>query len=106
VRYTASRHHNHCIEVRIVPFTWKTTLLFVTFATLLLLPINWLILSDTLPLKKTIDYSTLETDFIRVWIKIAVVIGLLLPGLGFLVWRQYPEPRKILGLYLVVLIRI
>ncbi len=85
-------------------FTWKTTLLFVTCATLILLPLNWLMLGDTLLIKKGIDYSTSETNFMQFWIKIAVFIGVLLPGVAFLVWHDYPEPRKIMGFYLVVLI--
>jgi hypothetical protein len=87
-----------------VLFTGKTTLLFVTCATLLLLPLNWLMLGDTLLIKKAIDYSISQTNFIRVWLKIAVFLGLLLPGVAFFVWRRYPEPKKILGFYLVVLI--
>ena len=85
-------------------FTWKTTLLFVICATLLLLQINWLMLRDTLPIKKAMDYSTSETNFLKFWIKIAVVIGVLLPGVAFFVWHRYPEPRKIMEFYLVVLI--
>jgi hypothetical protein len=87
-----------------VLFTWKTTLLFVICATLLLLQINWLMLGDTLPIKKAMDYSTSETNFLKLWIKIAVVIGVLLPGVAFFVWHRYPEPRKIMEFYLVVLI--
>ena len=85
-------------------FTWKTTLLFVICATLLLWQLNWLMLGDTLLIKKAIDYSISQTNFIRVWLKIAVFLGLLLPGVAFFVWRRYPEPKKILGFYLVVLI--
>lgn len=85
-------------------FTGKTTLLFVICATLLLLQLNWLMLGDTLPIKKAMDYSTSETNFLKFWIKIAVVIGVLLPGVAFFVWHRYPEPRKIMEFYLVVLI--
>ena len=85
-------------------FTWKTTLLFVTCATLLLLQLNWLMLGDTLPIKKAMDYSTSETNFLQFWIKIVVFLGVLLPGVAFLVWHDYPEPTKIMGFYLVVLI--
>jgi len=60
-----------------VLFTWKTTLLLVICATLLLWQINWLMLGDTLPIKKAIDYSPSETNFIKFWMKIAVVIGVL-----------------------------
>ncbi|MEG4805325.1 hypothetical protein QUB63_32140 [Microcoleus sp. ARI1-B5] len=87
-----------------MPLTWKATFLFVTVATLILLPINWLILSDTLPIEKTINYSTSETNFIQMWIKLAAFIGLLLPGFAFVIWWRYPEAKKILGLYLIVLI--
>lgn len=85
-------------------FTWKTTLLFVICATLLLWQLNWLMLGDTLLIKKAIDYSISQTNFIQVWLKIAVFLGLLLPGVAFFLWRRYPEPKKILGFYLVVLI--
>lgn len=87
-----------------MPFTWKATFLLVILATLILWPINWLISRDILPIEKTINYSTSETNFIQLWIKLAVFIGLLLPGVAFLISWRYPEPRKILGFYLVVLI--
>lgn len=85
-------------------FTWKKTLLFVACSTVLLLALNWLILSDTLPIEKTIDYSALQANFIQIWIKLAAFIGLLLPIIAFFVWWRYLDRRKILGFYLVVLI--
>ncbi|MFM9266890.1 hypothetical protein [Tychonema sp. BBK16] len=51
-------------------FTWEKTLLFVAYTTLLLLVVNWLILSDILPIKKTIDYSAVQANFIQIWIKL------------------------------------
>lgn len=87
-----------------MPFTWKITLLFITFASLILFPLNWLMLSDVLQIQKTFNYSTSETNFIQVWIKLAAFIGLLLPGLAFLIAWRYPEPKKMLEFYLIVLI--
>jgi hypothetical protein len=84
--------------------TWKTTLSFVTLATLLILLIGWLIKNQVLPVKTVIDYSAWETNFIQFWIWVAIGVGLLLPGIAFLVWLRYPEPRKILGFYLLVLL--
>ncbi|WP_333394020.1 hypothetical protein [Microcoleus sp. Aus8_D2] len=57
-----------------------------------------------MPIAKTINYSTSETNFIQIWIKLAVFIGLLLPGIALFIWWRSPEPRKIMGFYLVVLI--
>ncbi|MEG3841070.1 hypothetical protein [Microcoleus sp. herbarium14] len=85
-------------------FTWKKTLLFVACTTLLLLVVNWLILSDILPIKKTIDYSAVQANFIQIWIKLAAFIGLLLPIIAFFACWRYLDRRKILGFYLVVLI--
>jgi hypothetical protein len=86
------------------PLTWKTTFSFVTFATLLILLIGWLIKNHVLPVKTVIDYSAWVTNFIQFWIWVAVVVGLLFPGMAFLVWLRYPEPRKILSFYLLVLV--
>jgi hypothetical protein len=68
-----------------VIFTCKTTLLFVICGTLLLWQLNGLMLGDTLPIKKAMDYSTSETNFLEFWMKIAVVTGVLLPGVTFFV---------------------
>lgn len=84
--------------------TWKTTFSFITLATLLILLIGWFIKNRVLPVKTVIDYSAWETNFIQFWISAAIVAGLLFPGIAFLVWLRYPEPRKILGFYLLVLL--
>lgn len=84
--------------------TWKTTFSFVTLATLLILLIGWLIKNNALPVKTVINYNTWETNFIQVWIWVAIVVGLILPSIAFLVWIRRPEPRKILGFYLLVLL--
>ena len=86
------------------PLTWKTTFSFITLATLLILLMGWLIKNQVLPVKTVIDYSAWETNSIQFWIWVAIGVGLLLPGIAFFVWLRHPEPRKILGFYLLVLI--
>ena len=85
-------------------FTWKPTLSFVTLATLIILLIGWLIKNNLLPVKTVINYSTWETNFIQFWLWVALVVGLLFPSIAFFVWMRCPEPRKILGFYLLVLL--
>lgn len=87
-----------------ISLTWKTTFSFITLATLLILLIGWLIRNHVLPVKTVIDYSAWETNFIQFWIWAAIVVGLLFPGIAFMVWLRHPEPRKILGFYLLVLL--
>jgi hypothetical protein len=84
--------------------TWKTILSFVLFATLLTIVVGWLITTGVLPIQKTIHFSDAERSFMGIWIKLAIALGLILPGIAGLVWIKYPQPRKVLGLYLSVLI--
>ncbi len=86
------------------PLIWKTALLFVALATLLILLIGWFTLGGALPVKLVIDYSDWESKFIQFWVVMAISVGLLLPGIAFLVWIRQKELREFLGLYLLVLI--
>lgn len=84
--------------------TWKTALSFVALATLLTVVAGWLVSAGILPIKQNINYTDAGLQFIRVWIWLAIAIGLILPGVAFFVWINHPEPRKIFGFYLLVLI--
>ena len=82
---------------------WKTTLFFISFVTILTAAIAWLIQGDILPLKLTIDYSIQESQFIRFWLKLALVIGVLFPLIGFFLWIAEYEIRKLWSFYLLVI---
>jgi hypothetical protein len=86
------------------PFTWKTTLAFITVATLVTLLWSGLIGNGVLPVRRTLDYSKGELQFFQIWIAIALFVGVLLPGIAFLVFFRQPQLRKVLGFYLLVLI--
>ncbi|MEG5175234.1 hypothetical protein [Microcoleus sp. B3-D7] len=64
---------------------WKTILFFIIGATLLTLLSGWLMTANLLPIKTQIAYSEAELGFVKIWIQIAIVIGLLLPVIAFLV---------------------
>ncbi|MEH1997517.1 MAG: hypothetical protein V7L00_01840 [Nostoc sp.] len=84
--------------------TWKTTFLFMVLATLVVILVGWLTSIGILPISQMINYSDAGLRFIRVWILLAIAIGLIVPTITFVIWFKYPEIRKILGLYLLVLI--
>lgn len=86
------------------PLSWKTTLLFVTLATLFILLIGWLAIWGALPIKMSIEYTDLEFEFIQFWILLAFLSGMLLPFIGFFVFLRVPEARKVFGFYFLVLI--
>lgn len=84
--------------------TWKITLSFVVSATLLTLAMGWLIAIEAVPIQKTIQFSDAERAFMRVWMGLAIAIGLILPSVAWLIWLKHPQLRKVLGFYLSVLI--
>lgn len=84
--------------------TWKTAFSFVALASGLTVFVGWLITVGGLPIEPSINYTDAGLRFIRVWIWLAISLGLLLPLIAFVIWNRDPEPRKILGLYLSVLI--
>ena len=84
--------------------TWKTTLLFIVLATLVVILLGWPTSIGILPISQMINYSDAGLRFIRVWILLAIAIGLIVPTITFVIWFKYPEIRKIFGLYLLVLI--
>lgn len=83
--------------------SWKTILSFIISATILTLLFGWLIKANILPIQTEINYSEAERNFVRIWIQIALVIGLLLPGVAFLVWIRHQKARTVFGFYLLVL---
>lgn len=84
--------------------TWKTIFSFVLFATLLTILVGWLTTTEAFPIQKTIPFDTTERSFIKLWLNLAILIGLILPSVAWLVWIRNSQPRRILGFYLFVLI--
>lgn len=86
------------------PMTWRTSLTFAVVATVVTLLIGWLSSAGLLPIRQTIEYSDAGLLFIRVWLWLAIAIGLILPIIAFVVWFRHTELRKIFGFYLLLLI--
>jgi hypothetical protein len=84
--------------------TWITSLLFVVLATFIIILIGGLSVSGILPIQQTIEYSETGLKFIQWWVQLAIVIGLILPAIVWVVWFRYSEPRTIFGFYLLLLI--
>ena len=83
---------------------WKITLSFVLSATLLTILVGWLTMTRVLPIQQNIQFSVTERNFLRVWLGLAIAIGLILPGIAWLVWLKNLPARKVLDFYLFVLL--
>ena len=84
--------------------SWRTTFIFVLVATLITVLVGLLTSIGILPISQVIHYNDAGLRFIRAWIRLAIAIGIILPGIAFVVWFKYPKLRKIFGFYFLVLI--
>lgn len=84
--------------------TWKTILAFVLFATLLTSIVGWLTATEILPLRQGIQYSDAERSFLRIWLGMAIVIGVVIPAIAWFVWRERLIYQQVLGFYLAALV--
>ncbi|MBV8886192.1 MAG: hypothetical protein JO235_19665 [Chroococcidiopsidaceae cyanobacterium CP_BM_RX_35] len=87
-----------------VSLGWKTTTTFLILTTLFILLTGWLVMTEVLPIKMAMNYSEVEINFMQFWVKVAILIGVILPGTAFLIWFYHPTARTVLGFYLIVLI--
>ena len=83
--------------------TWRTSISFIVLATLIVISIGYLSSVGLLPIHKTIRFEGGELQFIRVWMKLAITIGIILPATAFVIGFKHPELRRIFGFYLLLL---
>jgi hypothetical protein len=55
------------------------------------------------PITPNIQYGIAERNFLEIWLGVAISLGLLLPAIAWLLWRNHLLYRKILGFYLLLL---
>lgn len=84
------------------PNSWFTVGSFVAIATLLSLEVGWLTQKEVLPLTPTIPYSEAQLQFLKIWVKVALLVGVILPLVMTLVFWQQPLLGQFFRGYLVV----
>ncbi|BDA71717.1 hypothetical protein CAL7716_058830 [Calothrix sp. PCC 7716] len=77
---------------------------FIAGATLSSILIGWLIKTGSLPLKTMMAYSEKQLQFIRVWVKIALAIGVIVPFVLLITLWSNSIARQFLASYLAVVI--
>jgi hypothetical protein len=84
------------------PNNWITIGLFMAIATLLSLEVGWLTKRGALPLTSAIPYSEAQQQFLKIWVNIALAIGIILPLVMAIVFWQQPILRQFFSYYLSV----
>ncbi len=80
---------------------WLTVFLFIAIATLLSALVGWLVKKGALPLKPMMAFSSLQWQFMRVWVKVALVVGVILPLVMLVAFWDNSIPRQFFSCYLL-----
>jgi hypothetical protein len=80
---------------------WLSVFLFIAIATLLSALVGWLVKKGALPLKPMMAFSSLQWQFMRVWVKVALVVGVILPLVMLVAFWDKPIPRQFFSCYLL-----
>ena len=79
------------------------TSIFIAIATVFSISFGWLVQQERLPLRKMMDFSDSQWQFIKTWVKVALLLGIVAPVALLLIYWQTVAVRQILIAYLVAI---
>ncbi|HIK33822.1 MAG TPA: hypothetical protein IGS17_11825 [Oscillatoriales cyanobacterium M59_W2019_021] len=80
------------------------SILFIVIATFLSVAMGWLVKVGKLPLREMMAFGDRQWQFLRIWVKVALGIGAIVPLILLIILWNEPNIRQFLLVYLVVLI--
>ena len=83
--------------------TWRKSIGFVVLASLIIILIGFFGSAGWLPIRETIEFEGGGSQFISLWIKLAIAIGIVLPAIAFIIGFKRPKLRKIFSFYFLLL---
>ena len=86
------------------PNHWSTVFSFCAIATLSSVGYGWLVENRKLPLNSVMAFNDAQIEFIKVWAKLAAVIGIILPIVMWIVFWHEPIVRIFFGCYLLAVV--
>jgi hypothetical protein len=86
------------------PNNWLTVWCFLAIATSLSVSYGWLVKKEKLPFNSVIAFNDAQWQFLKIWVNIAGVLGVLIPVILLIVLRNSPEIREFLNFYLLVVV--
>lgn len=81
-----------------------TVFLFVAIATLSSVGFGWSVKNDKLPIKSKIDYNDKQWQFLKFWVKVALLLGVIVPVILLVVFWNVPILRQFWISYLLVVV--
>ena len=71
------------------PNNWFTVFSFIAIATLLSVSYGWLVKKGKLPFRSVMAFNDAQWEFIKVWVNVALLLGVIIPVVMWIVfWNQ------------------
>lgn len=86
------------------PNSWFTVLLFIAIATFLSVSYGWLVKYEKLPFNSVMAFNDAQSQFIRVWAKVAGIIGIIIPIAMWIVFWNESAVRVFFSCYLLAVV--
>ncbi len=82
------------------PNNWFAVFSFCAIATLLSVSYGWLVKKDKLSFRSVMAYNDTQRRFIKVWANVALIVGIILPVVMWIVFWDQPVLRVFFSCYL------
>ena len=86
------------------PNNWFTVGTFIVIATLLSMAFGWSVKQDRLPFKAVMAFSDRQWQFMQVWVKVALLIGIVIPAVMSLFFWHTPVLDRFFACYLLAVV--
>src|SRR5919202_3253415 len=80
---------------------WLTVFLFIAIATLLSALVGWSVKKGALPHKPMMAFSSLQWQFMKILVKVALGVGVILPLIMLVAFWEQSIPRQFFSCYLL-----
>ena len=83
---------------------WYTVFSFCVIATFLSVSYGWLVRTKKLPLNSVMAFNNAQFQFIKVWAKVAAILGIIIPVVMWIVFWNQPNVRLFFSCYLFAVV--
>ncbi|MGL5941968.1 MAG: hypothetical protein ACRC2S_16660 [Waterburya sp.] len=83
---------------------WLIVFVFLAIATFLSAVYGWLVKKGNLPFRSEIGFNDAQVQFIKIWAKVALLIGVIIPVIMWLVFWNQPVIRQFFSCYLLAVV--
>ena len=100
--FESSGQVSHYLVSNMITNNWLTITSFLLLSSLLAIGYGWGIKKQILPLRSLMNFSEGQWKFMRIWVKVALILGIIFPIILLAIFWYQPEMHQFWGVYLLI----